>query len=208
MTALGASGDWLTAAQRTEVWRHSRDAATNPIDRARRQAISPEAVAEQHPAGDTLTAAAVDVVHRIASDPGRLTRTWADRRMAELGAESYTELVGLTAIARTLDCFDQIIGRPPVDLPSTHIGDSPARQRPGDVGDVGAWVHQTVGKKRANVSRALSLVPVTDRTWRALVDSHYSRGAEFMSLRWSRALTRVQVEAVAARTTAELDCFY
>ena len=84
----------------------------------------------------------------------------------------------------------------------------PARHRPSDVGDVGAWVHQTVGKNRANVSRALSLVPETDAAWRALVDSHYSRGNEFMSLRWSRALTRVQVEAVAARTTAELDCFY
>ncbi len=84
----------------------------------------------------------------------------------------------------------------------------PARVRPDDVGDVGAWVAQSVDKALANVSRALSLVPVTNEAWRGLVNSHYSRGHEFLELAWDRALSRVQVEAVAARTTAELDCFY
>ncbi len=213
--SMRSPGDWLTAQQRCEAWLHARHARDNPINHARKSAISPEAVVEQHPAGDTLSGAAVDVINRVASDPGRLTRSWADRRMSELGSETYTELVGVTAVARVLDCFDEITGRTLNNIESgdsattpTDARQSPARQRPDDVGDVGAWVHQTVGKKRANVSRALSLVPVTDATWRSLVDSHYSRGTEFMSLRWDRALTRVQIEAVAARTTAELDCFY
>lgn len=214
--ALRRSGDWLTGDQRREAWDHARSARSNPINVARRAAISPEAVPEQHPAGRTLSAAAVDVIHRVASDPGRLTRTWADRRIAELGSEVYTELVGVTAMARTLDGFDEALGRPLLTIndnsgsdghPDTDTGE-PARVRPDDVGDVGAWVDQTVGRKRANVSRALSLVPKTDSAWRNLVDSHYSRGAEFMNLRWDRALTRVQIEAVAARTTSELDCFY
>jgi len=191
--ALRGPGDWLSGDERAEVWHQTRASTNDPLNRARRQAISPEAVAQQHPAGRHLSAAAVDVVHRVASDPGRLTRPWAE--------------VGVTAIARTLDCFDTAIGVGAINIGATVDG-SAAEHRPDDVGEVGAWVPQTVGKKRANVSRALSLVPATDSTWRALVDSHYSRGAEFMSLVWDRALSRVQVEAVAARTTSELDCFY
>jgi len=99
------------------------------------------------------------------------------------------------------------MGEPLGNLPSPVAGD-PIKERPVDVGDVGAWVPQTVDKARANVSRALSLVPRTNEIWRTVVDSHYSRGQQFMKLAWDRALSRVQVEAVAARTTIALDCFY
>lgn len=205
--AVARPGDWLSATERLDVWREARRADHDPIDRARRAAISPAAVNDPHQASDHLSAAAVDVVHRVATDPGRLTRGWADERIAELGAETYTELVGLTAIVRCHDTFTVAVGDEPAELPPAVAGE-PARRRPDDVGDVGAWVHQSVDKTLANVSRALSLVPETNDAWRALVNSHYSRGHEFLDLTWDRALTRVQVEAVAARTTAELDCFY
>ena len=83
---------------------------------------------------------------------------------------------------------------------------TPARDRPDDVGDVGAWVAQTTGETRANVSRTLSLVPITNEPWRQLVDSHYSRGAEFMAKQWDRALSRPQVEMIASRTTSLNEC--
>jgi len=52
-------------------------------------------------------------------------------------------------------------------------------------------------------------VPVTNRAWRGLSNGLYSRGEGFMDLRWDdRALNRPQAELVAARTTAELECFY
>jgi hypothetical protein len=44
--------------------------------------------------------------------------------------------------------------------------------------------------------------------WRPLVDVHYSRGAEFVSFTWTRALTRPQVELVAAAVTHWNECFY
>jgi len=204
---LAQPGDWLTGAQRVAVWAEARDAATNPLDRARREAISPAAVDGHHPASPELAAAAVEVVHRVASDPGRLTRSWAAEAMAELGEEAYTELVGVTAMACALDRFGVALGRPERSRPSP-VGGEPARVRPDDVGDVGAWVAQTVDKARANVSRALSLVPRTNRAWRLLVDSHYSRGAEFYRLVWDRALSRPQVELLAARTTSLHECFY
>ena len=207
VAALSRSGDWLTAAERIDAWRHTRDAQTNPLDIERRNALSPSAVDGSHAASTELPAAAVEVVHRVASDPGRLTRAWADEQIAALGEERYTELVGVVAIASVVDRFHLALGRRPPVLPVPNPGE-PARQRPGDVGDVGAWVSQTVGPKRANVSRTLSLVPVTDAAWRTLVDSHYSRGAEFMDPIWHRPLDRPQVELVASRTTGLNECFY
>lgn len=205
--AIAEPGDWLTGHERVAVWREVRDSRTNPLDRARREALSPNAVDGGHPATAGLSASAMEVVHRTASDPGRLTRTWAEPHIAALGEEAYTELVGVTAIVTVLDRFDRAMGRPQRELPEPIDGE-PARIRPDDVGDVGAWVSQSTGPTRANVSRTLSLVPTTNRTWRQLVDSHYSRGAEFTNLRWEFPLSRPQAELVAARTTALNECFY
>ena len=205
--AVGDSGDWLTGDQRIAVWSEARDSRTNELDRARRAALSPTAVAGAHPASAALDAAAVEVVHRVASDSGRLTHTWADQQIAALGEETYTELVGVTAIVTVIDRFRRAMGQPEVPLPSPGDG-PPHRVRPRDVGDVGAWVSQTTGETRANVTRSLSLVPQTNRIWRSLVDSHYSRGPEFMDLSWDRPLSRPQAELVAARTTTLNECFY
>ena len=205
--SLSSPGDWLTGEQRCQAALEARDARTNPIDRERRQAISPHAVSGSHAATESLPAEAVEVVHRIASDPGRLTRSWANDMMVSLGEETYTELVGVTAKAAVLDMFawatadsDATIG--PI------VAGSPAQERPSNVGDVGAWVSQSTGSGMANVSRSLSLVPATNEAWVTLVQALYSRGDGFLDLEWKRALSRPQVELVAARTTAELECFY
>jgi hypothetical protein len=166
-SALVEPGDWLTGSQRRAAWIECRDARSNELDRARKAAHSPNAVDGAHGATEDLSAEAVEVLHRVTSDPGRLTRAWADKVMETLGDAAYTELVGIAAIAASIDMFDT-----------------------------------------ANVSRTLSLVPVTNHAWRKIVDGLYSRGAEFTNLTRERALTRPQVELVAARTTAELECFY
>ena len=204
---IAEPGDWLTGRERIAVWEQVRDSHSNALDRARREALSPSAVAGEHHATAELSAAAVEVVHRVASDPGRLTRRWAEEHIAALGEESYTELVGVTAIVTVLDRFDRAMGRPERLLPEP-AGGEPARIRPDHVGDVGAWVSQSTGATRANVSRTLSLVPITNGSWRQLVDSHYSRGAEFANLRWEFPLSRPQTELVATRTTALSECFY
>ncbi len=204
---LGQAGDWLTGTQRQAVWVEVRDAASNTLDAERRDSLSPAASGTQHRATELLPQAGVEVAHRVATDPGRLTRSWADTQISELGAARYTEFVGVTAIAMVLDFFDIAMTGAPGVLPEIEIGE-PARQVPDNVGDVGAWVPQTLGVTSANVSRTLSGVPETNRIWRDLVDSHYSRGAEFMSLEWDRPLSRPQVELVAARVTSLNECFY
>lgn len=205
--AIGRPGDWLTGAQRIDAWRQARESRTDPLDQARRQAVTPNAVEGAHGPTEQLSAAAVEVVRRTASDPGRLTRTWAQPHIDELGEETYTELIGVTAIVHVVDRLDRALGRPERPLPDARAG-SPTRVRPDDVGDIGAWVSQSVGPTRANVSRTLSLVPRTNDAWRGLVDSHYSRGAEFVNLRWEFPLSRPQTELVATRTTTLSQCFY
>ena len=205
--ATAGPGDWLAGRERVAVWREIRSSQTDRLDQERRQALTPNAVSGRHEATAELSAAAMEVVHRTASDPGRLTRAWADEQIAELDEETYTELVGVTAIVSVLDRFDGAMGRAERRLPEPIHGE-PARVRPDDVGDVGAWVSQSTGPTKANVSRTLSLVPRTNLLWRRLVDTHYSRGAEFMNLQWEFPLSRPQAELVAARSTALNECFY
>ena len=205
--SLVGPGDWLTGSQRRAAALEARDARTNKLDQQRRDALSPNAVPGGHEATAELQAEAVEVIHRVASDPGRLTQVWADEKMTVLGEETYTELVGIAACTAVLDMFAWAMTGDDSQLGDDTAG-SPAKERPDDVGDVGAWVSQTTGTGMANVSRSLSLVPVTNRAWVGLVQALYSRGAEFLDLSWDRALSRPQVELVAARTTAELECFY
>ncbi len=205
--SLAQAGDWLTGAERVDAWREARTAQTNPLDIARKGALSPAAVAGAHQASAHLQAIEVEVVHRVATDPGRLTQSWANEAISIIGEERYTELVGVTATCRSLDRFDVAMGRRMPDLPEPISGE-PARIRPATVGDVGAWVSQTIGPTRANVSRSLSLVPVTEKAWRALVDTCYSHGEGFNDFSWDRPLSRPQTELIAARTTVVNECFY
>ena len=206
--SLTGPGDWLTGEQRRAAWLECRDAATNELDQARRAAISPSAVDGAHEATELLPAEAVEVLHRIASDPGRLTQSWADATMEAIGDTVYTELVGIAALSAAVETYAWALEGAEAAIPVASAGE-PAAVRPDTVGEVGAWVPQTVSGGRANVSRSLSLVPETNMAWVRIVDSMYSRSPDFDSLDWShRALSRPQVELVAARTTAEMECFY
>jgi hypothetical protein len=169
--------------------------------------LSPYAVEGHHQASGDLHEAMVEVVHRVGSDPGRLTRSWAQAQIDQLGEETYTELVGVTAIASVIDTSTAALGLSPLPLGEPGAGE-PQCVRPDGVGDIGAWVSQDLAKTRANVSRTLSLVPETNGIWRMLVNDLYSRGSEFFDLAWRRALSRPQVELLAARTTVLSECFY
>jgi hypothetical protein len=198
---LAGPGDWWDGAARVAAMAEARAASSCRLCSARLGAVSPNAVEGAHA--------------RVATDPARLTRRWAEGCIAELGDGAYAELVGVTALTVALDVYARAMGETsagtgsagPAPLPAPVPGE-PARERPADVGDVAAWLPMTVDKALANVSRALSLVPRTNRTWRKLVNDSYSRGPQMLELRWQRALSRPQVELVAARVSALNGCFY
>ncbi len=203
LSDLAGPGDWWDGASRRALMEETR--AARGCTRCRDEDGSPPTVL--HPATASLPASAVEVVHRVVNNSGRLTRSWAQMRIDELGDAQYAEVVGVTAIVVAIDVYATSAGeRPPTLL--APIDGPVAAGRPDGVGDVGAWIPMTTHKALANVSRALSVVPRTNATWRALVTDSYSRGAEMLELRWQRALTRPQVELVASQVSRMQECFY
>ncbi len=201
------SGD---AERRAVATRHRRllGELTGPgdwWDGTERRAIMAAARGASVP--DALPPAVAEVVRRVVHESGQLDRDWADEQSAALGAERYAEAVAVTAIVTAIDVYCRAVGDPQIELPEAVPG-PPVAERPPGVGDVGAWIPMTLDKALANVSRALSLVPKTNATWRALVTESYSRGPEMMQLRWERALNRPQIELVAATVSREQECFY
>jgi hypothetical protein len=194
---LALPGDWWDAAGRQALMQEARA--------ARRCAGCHEGA--RHDSTSVLSGPAIDVVHSVVNHSGQLTRAWADARVEELGDATYAEIVGVTAIVVGIDVAARAVGAP---LPAfaDPVAGAPARDRPADVGWVGAWIPMTEQKLLANVTRALSLVPRTNATWRTLVTESYSRGPQMLDLIWDRALTRPQTELVAAHVSRLQECFY
>jgi hypothetical protein len=196
LSELAGPGDWWDGASRRAI-----------MDEARRARRCGTCVDGGHAATVALSAAAIEVIHRVVNDSGRLTRQWAERQIAELGDAQYAELVAVTAMIDALDVYARAIGDAPYELLEPADG-PPSAERPDDVGDVGAFIAMTQEKLLANVTRALSLVPRTNVTWRGFVTESYSRGPQMLELTWDRALTRPQIELIAARVSEAQECFY
>ena len=197
LAELATPGDWWDATARRALMEEARAA----------RGCARCADGGGHDPTAALPVAAIEVVHRVVNEPGRLTRSWADRQIDELGDARYAEIVGVTATVVAIDVAARSMGdvapalADPVDGP-------PAGFRPEDVGPVGAWIPMTEVKLLANVTRALSLVPRTNATWRSLVTESYSRGPQMLELTWRRALTRPQTELIAAQVSRLQGCFY
>ncbi len=208
-------GTWLDGAARVAVAREARRAVACDACRRRKASLSPAGVDAEH---EGVVAAAV---HRIRTDPGRLSRAWFDDVVRELGVETYVELVALTAFVAGLDAFARARGVPPAPIPDPLPGE-PSRHRPSGAAPEGAWVpmvapEAAVGPEAGlygdapivpNIVRALSLVPDEARALRALVDAHYVPVARIPDPTARRALDRAQIELVAARVSALNECFY
>ncbi len=204
---LGGPGDWLDGTTRRRIIIETRQARDCELCRLRSEAVSPNAVTGAHDSSTDLDPIMVDAVHRVSVDAKRLSRSFAESVIAEVGPGPYVEMVGVVACTWLMDVFAWALGVDEPPLPAVRPGD-PVGQVPEGTGDVGAWVPQQLEKVRANVTRALSYAPLTNGSWRGLVNEHYSRGEQFGELVWDRALSRPQVELVAARTAALNECFY
>jgi hypothetical protein len=122
---LAAPGTWWTGCA---------------LCRQRKHALSPYTVAGNHSALGVLSAPVIDVVHRLATDAGRLTRKWLSATLdAGLSEEQYVEVVAVVAVIVALDTFDHSLGRPLRPLPLAQPGE-PTRHRPAGAKRDLAWV--------------------------------------------------------------------
>lgn len=224
--ALARPGGWLTAAQRLAAAEATRAARGCALCAARREALSPNAVAGRHdtPHGPdgALSAAALDATHRIATDPGRLSRAWYDAAIADgLGAEEIVELTSVVSVVTIADTLARALDAPRRPLPDAQPGEPPRRPVPGTSLERG-WVPMVEpdaaeGPTKAfyemveagagyvfNVARALSAVPEALRDFFSAFYPNYSTHGPVRE----GGLDRVQVELLAATTSAHNDCFY
>lgn len=217
---LAAPGAWWTGAERVAIAAEVRASRDCALCRARKAALSPGAVSGEHAATSQLSAAAVDAAHRIASDPGRLTRSWYEKTLAAgLSEGHYVELLGVVIVIVNLDALHRGLGVAPEPLPAPQ-GGAPTRQRPPSLHD-GAWVpvialdtpeaRDLFGRlpRVPNVLRAMSLVPDAVRQLQDLSTVHYLPMEDVINPRASaHGLGRGQIELIAGRVSALNECFY
>jgi len=217
-------GTWWTGAERAAIAAEARGAARCALCRERRKSLSPGAVQGRHDGSHTLPEKVVDAVHRIRSDPARLSRSWFDGVIdGGLEVTRYVELVSVTSVMAGLDYFARALGVEPLPLPlpASRPGE-PSRHRPAGAKEGGAWVPiidpaDAAGPEAdlygggdfvPNIVRALSLVPDEVRVLRRSTDAHYVPVAQIPDPTVRRALARPQMELVAARVSALNQCFY
>jgi len=222
--ALARPGTWWTGAERVAIAREARAARACTFCAERKQALSPYAVTGTHqPVGD-ISPAVTEAVHRIVTDPGRLSRRWYDDGVeGGLDDARFVELLSIVCTVEIVDSFARTIGGTAPAFPEPQPGE-PSRERAAAACDEGAWVPTiptAVGQRpeiglyepdafMPNVGRGLSLVPDETRRAQDLMLAHYMPYHTVITnfLPAGRALDRMQIELVAGRVSAKNDCFY
>ena len=220
---LRAPGTWWTGGERVRIAAEVGRAWQCRLCARRRAALAPARIAGHHDSDGGLPPASVEGIHRITTDPGRLTRRWLAGLIAEgLTVEQWVELVGVVATAIDLEMFARGVGAapfvPPVPLPG-----EPARQRPEVARDHGWWVPVIdpadatgpyadlyPGPAYPHMQRSLTLVPDEARGAADLMTAQYIPYGRvpLPGEDGQRALSSPQMELLAARVSALNRCFY
>jgi len=222
---LAGPGSWWTGAERVAIAAASRDARACALCAERKRALSPEAGIGTHAGeGDLLPAEAIDAVHRLVSDPSRLSRGWLEKLVAvgRVSDGHYVELLGIVVSVVSIDAFHRALGLPLEPLPGPRVGDPTGYRPAAAVSGVG-WVPMIpAGQAKGcdadiyparvapNVLRAMSLVPDCVRQLRSLATAQYVPLLQVPDPHADpgRAISRMQIELVAARVSAVSECFY
>lgn len=219
---LAAPGTWWTGPERIACAAEARRADDCEVCAARKKAISASAVQVRHEASRGLSPTVVDVIHRVRTDPARLSRAWFDAVVAaELKVPAYVELVGIVTMVTGIDYFARALGVSLFPLPSPEDG-QPSRRLPASAKGGVAWVPMidpgdTTGSERdlyprdpmvPNIVRALSVVPAEVRMLQVMAAAHYLPVAQISDPTARRSIDRMQMELVAARVSALNQCFY
>jgi hypothetical protein len=219
---LGSPGTWWSGAERVGIAAESRQALVCELCSLRKTALSPASVPGEHDSLAGLPLNTVEVIHRIRTDPARLSRRWFQGVQASgLAVGAYVELVGIVTMLAGLDAFARALGIPPFPLPEPRPGE-PSRYTPEGTREGIAWVPMLAPEDAAgpeselyegepfvpNIMRALSLVPDEVRALRRLSHAHYVPKGKLQDTSYGRALDRLQMELVAARVSVLNECFY
>jgi len=221
---LSKPGTWWSGAERVSIAREARLSRQCALCLRRKTALSPYGIEGEHDDGGSgLAPGVVDAAHRIATDAGRLTKTWFDSVIDDQFTDAhYVELLGIVSSVISIDTIHIILGLPLDPLPEPVPGE-PTRQRPTGLEDIGGWVPAIdpskasasekdlfATRRASNVSKSLSLVPEEHRSMKRVLAAQYIPIEMVPSLgeNGGRAISRALMELVGARTSAINECFY
>lgn len=222
-TRIASPGTWLTAERRLAVAAEIRVARDQCMFcREIKAALSPNAVRGTHATTGKLSAAEVELIHRLVSDSGRLSEHWA-QGVLDMGLSDgeYVEITGIVAMVMMLDTFTLGLGLPDQPLPAPISGE-PTRYRPPGARKQAAWLPivepedvvdgdgpMYPSPKAGYIYRGLSMVPQSMRDYWAMANCHYLPGQYVYQFNHSiRAISRPQTEVIAARVSALHQCAY
>ncbi len=225
---IGQPGTWWTGTERVAIAAETRHAAACPLCQARKSALSPSMIGGEHDTLGQLPADAVEAIHRIRTDSGRIGEPWFRRvTSADLSSERYVELVSVVVITIAVDSFRAAAGLAPLPLPDAVAG-APKRHRPAGTRPGTAWMDTLSPADRgdadpdlyrampgppersgANIHLALSLVPNSMIHWWDMFETMYQPGPWMRDYgREYRAISHAQIEMLAARVAALNQCEY
>jgi len=211
---VSQAGDFWHAAQRVAMVNEARASLRCTLCTTRKQALSPFGVAGEHTRHSTsngLSDVVVDTIHRIRTDPGRLTREWFDTVMASgMSKQAYTELVSVVTTSVIIDTLHNSVGLELPDLYPPEPGDC-GNEFNADTVDEGGWLPMLAAPRDIgshglpqvpNIARALGLVPSALNLFFQTFRPHYA--LQDISL----SISQAQAEFVASRVSAINECFY
>ena len=219
---LAAPGEWWSGAVRIAIAEETRAAERCGFCRERKAALSPYAVTGAHETVTDLPEVLVEVIHRIRTDPGRLTRRFYEEALAGgLSDAEYVETVGVMATVIAIDSFCDAMGLPRHSLPAPVAGE-PRQRRPAGAKEGLAWVPTVApedltdaeagmydGLSAVNIHRALSLVPAEVIGFFDMDSVHYLPDGQLRDYGTEyRALTHAQTEFLAGRGSVINQCVY
>ena len=191
LAAFAQPGAWWSGVDRVAIVEATRSAPA-------REAPAPAA---EDDAG-VLPPAAIEAIDGIRNRSGQIERSWFEN-LIDMGLprEAYVEIASLVASSVIVDTFAQGLGLDAPPLPAAAPGE-PSFEAATDFVDAGAWL-PIAAEGSANILRSLGLVPSASALFfGAFAPSYYMTPASRF------ALSRPQVELVAARVSAANECFY
>ena len=219
---LSQSGTWWDGRERVSIAGEVRLAHSCSFCKERKAALSPYAVEGEHDSEGILPPVAVEVVHRVTTDPQRLSRAFYDKAIeGGLTPEQYVELIGITVLTVSVDAFCRSLGIAQRPLPEPQPGE-PARMKASGKLFYGAFVPLLAKPSgpdtdlyadvplpvAPNIVRSLSLVPEEARGLQNLAQAEYLTFDDLVNFTAQRSLDRRQTELVATRVSALNECFY
>lgn len=207
---IAGPGDCFTGADRIAMVVSAREALTCELCSERKQALSPNSVTGLHDHRGSLDSVLVDMIHRIRTDPGRLTKAWFDEVTRAISQQEYVEIVSVVTSSVIIDTMHNAVGLGLPNLPPPVAG-RPRRQYNTEAVAAGAWVPilaadatmaETGLPRVPNIARSLGLVPSALALFFSTFRPHYALQDIDLSISQSQA------EFVAARVSAINECFY